>query len=284
MFNNLLFILVISSRLLIIHADIQYLKTPSPWDQPLLPINPKEYPNYTISNENDNKIPKLIWIGFRKAPEVNQSLPAHILKLIKNNLDWKFHLWGNEEEHNFMETYFANTSILWAFKQVNPAVGVSYSDIWRLCVLWAYGGFYIDDDSYIDTPLNKIILKNDTLILSNERSIYTSCFQSHYKLSDKYLLKKHNLPSNSTFLTDLYANRNLVNWALFSNPRNKLILKSLENIVDIFRLEYLKRPVFNTRPYDPRYMKVFCSTGPSFLNVLESTYKYIMNKLVFILM
>jgi hypothetical protein len=259
--NSFIFVLVLSLRVLTSNADPQYSKSTSPWDLPLLPANPEKYSNYTASNETKNKIPRLIWIGFRKAPGVNDNITAHVLKMQKTNFDFTFHLWGNEEEHHFMETYFFNTSILWAFKHVNPAVGVSYSDIWRLCVLWAYGGFYIDDDSYIDTPLNKIIRENDTLILSNEKGSYHNCYQPYYQLSDTSLLKKHNLLPNSTTLTDLYSGRNIVNWALFSNPRNKLIEKALENIVDIFKFEYLKRPVFNTKPYDPRFMKVFCSTG-----------------------
>jgi mannosyltransferase OCH1-like enzyme len=259
--NSLIILLVTSLRPLTSSADTEYRNNPSPWNLPLLPANPHEYPNYTIGNDTSKKIPKLAWIGFRKAPKAGEKLQEHIINLKKNNLDWTFHLWGNEEEHHFMETYFFNTSILWAFKHVNPAVGVSYSDIWRLCVLWAYGGFYIDDDSYINTPLDKIISGNDTLILSREKGLYVDCYQPYYKLSDKCWLKQRNLPSNSTSLTDLYSNRNLVNWALFSNPRNEMIQKALENIVEIFKFEYLKRPVFNTKPYDPRFLKVFCSTG-----------------------
>jgi hypothetical protein len=41
------------------------------------------------------------------------------------------HLMGAEEQHKFMEEHFRGTSLLWAFKAVNPAVGVPHSDIWR---------------------------------------------------------------------------------------------------------------------------------------------------------
>jgi hypothetical protein len=51
--------------------------------------------------------------------------------MIKNNPLWKVHTWGQEETDFFMETYFANTSALWAIKAANPAVGVSHADIWR---------------------------------------------------------------------------------------------------------------------------------------------------------
>jgi mannosyltransferase OCH1-like enzyme len=216
-----IFLFLISLRSLTSNVDVQYKDEQSPWNLPLFPTNAPGYPN--SSYESNKKISKLVWIGYRKTPGINET-SAHVLKMKKKNLDWKFHLWGIEK-HHFMETYFFNTSVLWAFNHVNPAIGVSWSDIWRLCVLWAYGGFYIDDDSYIDTPFNNIIQENDTLIVANERMLTVNCYQSYYQLSDTQFLKRRNFLSNSTTRTDLPPNRNLVNWAIFSNPRNKLIEK-----------------------------------------------------------
>lgn len=69
-----------------------------------------------------------MWIGYRKAPE---KLSPHMSEMVTKNPLWKIHAWGLEERSEFMETYFANTSVLWAIKAANPAIGVSHADIWR---------------------------------------------------------------------------------------------------------------------------------------------------------
>lgn len=104
-----------------------------PWDLPLMPESIPSYPNYTAaeiaSNSNyTNKIPRLMWIQHRNVPA---KLKSHVIEMMTKNPLWKVHNWGHAETVDFMETYFANTSVLWAIKAANPAIGVSHADIWR---------------------------------------------------------------------------------------------------------------------------------------------------------
>jgi mannosyltransferase OCH1-like enzyme len=46
---------------------------------------------------------------------------------------------SNEEKDHFMNTVFANTSLLWAYHAIHPQAGAAKADIWRYCVLWTYG-------------------------------------------------------------------------------------------------------------------------------------------------
>ena len=55
-----------------------------------------------------------------------------------------------------MNILYANTSVLWAFNLIHSDAGVFASDIWRYAVLYLFGGFYLDDDSYIEAPLEKV--------------------------------------------------------------------------------------------------------------------------------
>ena len=41
------------------------------------------------------------------------------------NGNWTVHFQGNTEKDAFMETYFANTSTLWAYHVLNPAIGTA---------------------------------------------------------------------------------------------------------------------------------------------------------------
>ena len=71
-------------------------------------------------------------------------------------------------------------------------------------MLWLYGGVYIDDDSDIRTPLDKVVEPLDSLIISSERNGYNGdgCFVPRYHLSDAYTLKTyanhHNNASSSS--------------------------------------------------------------------------------------
>lgn len=35
------------------------------------------------------------------------------------------------------------------------------SDIWRYCALYAFGGVYLDDDSYLESSFDDIIANDD---------------------------------------------------------------------------------------------------------------------------
>ena len=103
------------------------------WNLPLMPKSIPPYPNYTAAEIANNanythKIPRLIWIQYRNVPV---KLKSHVTETMTKNPLWKVHNWGHAETVDFMETYFANTSVLWAIKAANPAIGVSHADIWR---------------------------------------------------------------------------------------------------------------------------------------------------------
>jgi hypothetical protein len=53
------------------------------------------------------------------------------LTLKKKNPLWEIRYGDTQQRHDFMEKHFKDTSVLWAFKMINPAIGVSQSDLWR---------------------------------------------------------------------------------------------------------------------------------------------------------
>lgn len=117
------------------------------------------YLNVTRSLSNNISIPKNIWISFKYVPAPDQ-MPEHLQKFISRarSTGWKINLMGKDDQSQFMSTLYANTSVLWAFNLIHSDAGVFASDIWRYAVLYLFGGFYLDDDSYIDAPLEKVIV------------------------------------------------------------------------------------------------------------------------------
>ena len=170
------------------------------WQSPVVPdVASRHIPLPTPSRKQTNnntttykkKIPQILWIGFRTAPTADNETRDHILTMFKTNPNWSVYLYGNDEEHAFMEHYFANTSILWAFKQANPKIGVTYSDIFRYCALWLFGGVFIDDDASIRTPLDKMIREQDSLLLTNERHLYRDRYAPYHHLSCYHMGRKY---------------------------------------------------------------------------------------------
>ena len=156
---------------------------------PLPPPSRKQTINNTSTYKK--KIPQILWIGFRTSPTADNETREHILTMFKTNPNWTVYLYGNDEEHAFMEHYFANTSILWAFKHANPKIGVTYSDIFRYCALWLFGGVFIDDDASIRTPLDKMIREQDSLLLTNEKHMYRDRYAPFHHLSSYQMGRKY---------------------------------------------------------------------------------------------
>jgi mannosyltransferase OCH1-like enzyme len=76
----------------------------------------------------------------------------------KNNQTWTFHLCDNRAQLQFMNDYYPNTSLLWAYKQIHPSIGNSAADIWRYAVLYQFGGLYLDDDAMLDWSFSEVPL------------------------------------------------------------------------------------------------------------------------------
>lgn len=98
---------------------------------------------------------------------------------------------------------------------------MSYSDIWRCCVLWLYGGFFLDDDNFIRTKLSEITKQNDSSIVSIEKNVFHDCYQKYYHLSSENIIKTYNLhASNLSAFNTLYRGRVINNWGIFLSQKH----------------------------------------------------------------
>ena len=101
-------------------------------------------------------IPSNVWIAVRN---ISDTKPGHYLGpkgFIARNSDWNIHFCDNHAKDLFMSTYFHDTSLLWAYNILNPVIGTAKAELWRIAVLYVYGGMYMDDDANIgmlDLPL-----------------------------------------------------------------------------------------------------------------------------------
>jgi hypothetical protein len=111
-----------------------------------LPVVPKEVSDSIATvvpqttSHQDKFIPRNAWIAIRN---VSDEKPAHMTGengFINRNKNWKINFCDNDIKDSFMESNFAGSSILWAYNILNPAIGTSKVEIWRLAVLYLHGG------------------------------------------------------------------------------------------------------------------------------------------------
>ncbi len=214
------------------------------WKLPIFPLNApskeyisRSYETTNISLTHDKLVPRHLWIAVRnRSEELNVQMPG----LFERNPNWFVHVEGNYEKDLFMNETFANTSLLWAYHILSHQVGAAKADIWRYAVLWTYGGAYIDDDSDMKVPLDKVIEPLDSLIVSYEQNGFNGdrCYIPKYHLSDVYVYEKNNTARN----LNVFYGKILLNWAIISAPRHPIITRTIENLVEgkitIFTLIY----------------------------------------------
>ena len=94
-------------------------------------------------NESTNKyIPQIAWIAVRNRSDDRPSHMNGPNGFVKRNHNWVVNFCDNDDKDLFMETFYMNSSILWSYNILNPVIVTAKVEIWRLAVLYLYGGMY----------------------------------------------------------------------------------------------------------------------------------------------
>eukprot|EP01041_Mallomonas_annulata_P005783 gene5783-11683_t len=223
--------------------------------------------------DSSKNIPCHIWVTGRSLS--HNQLPRHIQGFSTRNKDWILHPIDDEEMRRFMKSIFSGTRVLWAFDHINHQLGASRADIWRLAVLWIYGGVYIDLDADILTPLSQVIQSNDSFILGTEGNPLGQCYKPEFHLNHSVI--------HTT--ADWYQGKSILQWTIFSEPGHLFLERALKNVVELITLEYKRQSVVVYESHEGPAMLVFCCTGPviftaSILEVINEqhenvTYRYV---------
>ena len=137
-------------------SDIIALKVHEPWNLPILPKVVGDFPEIW-GNAKGKRVPRHLWMAFKDVPP-EETRKDYLKKMFTKNANqgWVLHLADNAAKVEFMEKYFAGTSVLWAYKMIHPELGNSAADIWRYAVLYLQGGLYMDDDSFFEASFDDV--------------------------------------------------------------------------------------------------------------------------------
>lgn len=147
--------------------------------------------------DQNQKIPKLIWQTAKSIPHPQ----SH--QYIKTCIDK-----NPEYEWLFMDDVRCDQFIKDNFKQEfydmyrSLPYGVMRADVWRVCVVYVYGGVYVDTDCECVIPLKQWI-NNHSLIVAEE-----------------------------------VPNGDLANFAFAAEPRHPALLSSINRFVEIYNSEW----------------------------------------------
>ncbi len=89
---------------------------------------------------NINIIPKYVFQTL-KEKKMYPDMKTNALKLREQNKDFTFYLYDDDMCREFIKKYF-NVQVLHAFDTLIP--GPFKADLWRYCILYVYGGVYMD--------------------------------------------------------------------------------------------------------------------------------------------
>ena len=117
-------------------------------------------PNYKIKHRIparqdgwEHKIPNNFFQTYRTA-EVDETSFSRHANLVSANPKVNFWFFDDLAMDRFMLENFQDRPIYSIYK--GQSFGAAKADIWRYCVLWKYGGIYLDFDASLKAPIDSL--------------------------------------------------------------------------------------------------------------------------------
>lgn len=85
--------------------------------------------------------------------------------LLERNKDWSHNCLTDKECEEFISREYSGETYL-AWSLINPAYGAAKADFLRYCLMYKYGGLYLDIKSTCRRPLSEVIKDRDQYLLS----------------------------------------------------------------------------------------------------------------------
>jgi mannosyltransferase OCH1-like enzyme len=186
----LIFVAVFTSTLVLYYYNFVKDYQLEPYD-----IDEMEMLNMSLI---ENKGNYLTDTGLEKAPVIplkifqtwhSKNLPPEMKKCVyslkKSNPEFEYYLFDDNDCREFIKNHFSG-SVLKAFDKLKP--GAFKADLWRCCILYVYGGIYLDIKFCCVNGFKFISLTNDEYFVrdyGNDWAVYNAlmiCKPNNYIL------------------------------------------------------------------------------------------------------
>ena len=120
---------------------------------------------YPVLKMDDNQlIPKIIH-QTHKSKKVPTNMAKALSSWIKTNPEYEHRYYTDSDIHNIMQ--HTHPRVQAAYHKLcteYPDLGAMKADLFRLVLMYEYGGVYTDADTYATTPLRNIIQEDDEFV------------------------------------------------------------------------------------------------------------------------
>nr|QFG74937.1 MAG: hypothetical protein [Megaviridae environmental sample] len=191
------------------------------------------------SNYKNKPVPKVLYRTWCTSTPTGicGGRKANILSLQSTRtqlFDWKEVIYGDKEVNKFFDKEFGKNNIVTrAFHLINPKYGAAKADFFRYCLIYKYGGLYLDMKSCAVGNLPPIPKNKD---------IWISTWPKQ---------------------THLFKHGEFINWFIYARKHAPILKDVIEKIVNnIFYLHYNPDKVFNFSDSKNTKGIVLSVTGP----------------------
>jgi mannosyltransferase OCH1-like enzyme len=181
------------------------------------------YTPASISKENVPLIPRNFFQTYKTSLFDRQH--AEWMRVYRSkHPEFDFHFHGDEEMDDFMLTHWGNHPIYPIYK--GTQFGPSKADIWRYCILYKYGGIYLDIDSALLFNLNSIPEDVEEMISFEENELKNFSWNEGWPSADLFM--NRTLPSDKIFTPQNIA----LQWFLAFRPEHPILKGVIDLIVE----------------------------------------------------
>lgn len=154
--------------------------------------------NWTPTDSNPKAVPKLL---FRTGPFKVDALPTRVeilfQSIIIQNPEYKLVYFDDDDCMSFISHHFSQ--YLDAYNVLVP--GAYKADLWRLLVLYKYGGIYNDIAHQYLVPVSEIVLPTTELLIVKDAD-----YQLPYNIYNAFMVSHPNHPVIHAMITHIVHN------------------------------------------------------------------------------
>ena len=209
-----------------------------------------------------------LWIAFRRRPNSTEHIDDDTMTMIAKALrkGWKVYLMGHAEQVQLIGDYFPGDVLSWAVGLIAEYAGAAVADVFRIAALVAFGGVYIDDDVILlqnTEDFDVLISHNKSITLGTEKGqvLGFDCYNRVHHLDKSNLMATYNITDFGVVNHGL----RLTQWFIISTQGHMALKRTLENIVELIKKEYLREYGLHHFAQSPRFTDITCATGPDML-------------------
>ena len=125
----------------------------------------QEFKSIVPAFPEGKEIPKVIYQTFR-TKDLPPSCRENVSRIQAMNPDWQYQLYDDVDIREFITSNY-DDRILHYFNKINPVYGAARADFFRYLLIYKMGGVYLDIKSTTDLPLDEVINKYDSFLLSH---------------------------------------------------------------------------------------------------------------------